>query len=1001
MANIAQPQIEIHYISELKKIFCGRNQQQITQLFKVDSQINDFYYFQIINKNNQIVDLHNRSFEIYLSYIDAKQKQHILAHNSSYAIEDNKLIFQINTYTDKYLEYVTVQKEINITIVETTLPITQVVLRDKALAYPRPYIDGKTIQQIVEYETLTGLNVPVSGSFASGQDISLIPGVQSFALGEGLITMNQNQLVLGQFNVPDAEQAFIIANGTNINNRSNLFTVNYDGTAYLSGVRILTNLDRTNVSELNNDIGYITIDDVPVYSAGAGIEVDNNVISLTAEIPSAVSQLVNDDGYLTAVPSTYALKTDIPLSTSQLVNDDGFISFMQFHIWDENTGRWNWETVTQVALSHDFQKYETEYKLNYEVISGNLNLSAYALKTDIPTNNNQLTNGAGYITNSALDGYATTAWITQQGYLTAVPSTYALKTDIPTDYVTSSALTGYATTGWVEEQGYLTAIPVGIYVDDDRQYFDMTQIDLSNQFYQSEQQIYLNTNAVWSEIQENGYLDDYAQISAIPSAVSQLTNDTGYLSSIVINIDGTDETQMTSLCLDNNFYVYQDMVGIDVNSVYQSMYDSQLFNDFALTSDIPTAVSELTNDTGYITSSALTGISGDKYQTLVTDNTVQTSAYVIQYQPSADIVYNTIQTNNGVLNLNLVSGYESIPTGRVVTFEEWIKPSGELTGVTFASDLNFIGELPSSFTSGDIQVFTRRIIRIDDKKTIQQIAYAYEFEEKIILQPIPSSDPLTFRGLNSTNAVRLHGLKNNVSLQYSKNDGAWTNYTIGDTIQLNKYETVAFSGANNQFSDAYDSLQFAMTGQIEAGGNVMSLMNYSLSCTDYCFDGLFRDCTSLVKAPCLPATSVAERCYNEMFYNTGIIVAPELPATTLADSCYNNMFHDCFSLTASPDLPATTLVDSCYYCMFESCTSLKDAPYIPNVTFGTQSLFQMFYSCSSLSGISVGFTEWGDSNATESWVQNVAENGIFTKPTALSEYNGSDYIPSNWTVVNV
>lgn len=43
-------------------------------------------------------------------------------------------------------------------------------------------------------------------------------------------------------------------------------------------------------------------------------------------------------------------------------------------------------------------------------------LVPYALKTAIPTNNNQLTNGAGYITTSALLGYATEQWISNQGF---------------------------------------------------------------------------------------------------------------------------------------------------------------------------------------------------------------------------------------------------------------------------------------------------------------------------------------------------------------------------------------------------------------------------------------------------------------------------------------------------------------------------------------------------------------------------------------------------------
>jgi len=41
-------------------------------------------------------------------------------------------------------------------------------------------------------------------------------------------------------------------------------------------------------------------------------------------------------------------------------------------------------------------------------------------KPTVPTNNNQLTNGAGYITSSALTGYATESYVTTRGYLTTV-----------------------------------------------------------------------------------------------------------------------------------------------------------------------------------------------------------------------------------------------------------------------------------------------------------------------------------------------------------------------------------------------------------------------------------------------------------------------------------------------------------------------------------------------------------------------------------------------------
>jgi hypothetical protein len=78
------------------------------------------------------------------------------------------------------------------------------------------------------------------------------------------------------------------------------------------------------------------------------------------------------------------------------------------------------------------------------------------------------TNPAGYITSSALYGYATQAWVDAQGYLQAGALTgYATEswvtagfyplTGNPSGFLTSSSLTGYATQSWVTSQGYLTS----------------------------------------------------------------------------------------------------------------------------------------------------------------------------------------------------------------------------------------------------------------------------------------------------------------------------------------------------------------------------------------------------------------------------------------------------------------------------------------------------------------------------------------------------------------
>ena len=105
---------------------------------------------------------------------------------------------------------------------------------------------------------------------------------------------------------------------------------------------------------------------------------------------------------------------------------------------------------------------------------------------------------------------------------------------------------------------------------------------------------------------------------------------------------------------------------------------------------------------------------------------------------------------------------------------------------------------------------------------------------------------------------------------------------------------------------------------------------------DSCYNSMFYGCSSLTKAPALPATTLANYCYSSMFYGcTNLTSAPALPATTLADGCYDSMFYNCTSLTHAPALPATTLADSCYHNMFLGCKSLTQAPALPATTLAS------------------------------------------------------------------
>ena len=176
---------------------------------------------------------------------------------------------------------------------------------------------------------------------------------------------------------------------------------------------------------------------------------------------------------------------------------------------------------------------------------------------------------------------------------------------------------------------------------------------------------------------------------------------------------------------------------------------------------------------------------------------------------------------------------------------------------------------------------------------------------------------------------------------------------------------------------------FSSTVNFIVQGNVMSLLygdNFSgqldLTGKDYAFKDLFTGCTGITNAYklSLPATTLSEGCYKNMFKNcTGMVIAPILLAVTLEDSCYSNMFYGCTSLVEAPELFAATLTDNCYE--------------------------YMFYGCSSLTDIKCLATDITATDCTTNWVNGVASSGTFVKYSTMSSWTaGNDGIPTNWTV---
>lgn len=141
-------------------------------------------------------------------------------------------------------------------------------------------------------------------------------------------------------------------------------------------------------------------DGTAVPSIFDAIPIDN--LSIVRNNNKALS--VNVDGRTIKLDGNGALYVD---ETALSISGGGGVVDSVY--WNNVIGKPSWIGSTKPS-----------YK--YSEIEERPDLSVYALTSSIPTNNNQLTNGAGYITSSALNGYATQTWVEGKKYLTGITS---------------------------------------------------------------------------------------------------------------------------------------------------------------------------------------------------------------------------------------------------------------------------------------------------------------------------------------------------------------------------------------------------------------------------------------------------------------------------------------------------------------------------------------------------------------------------------------------------
>ena len=292
---------------------------------------------------------------------------------------------------------------------------------------------------------------------------------------------------------------------------------------------------------------------------------------------------------------------------------------------------------------------------------------------------------------------------------------------------------------------------------------------------------------------------------------------------------------------------------------------------------------------------------------------------------------------------------------------------------------------------------------------------------------------LTFMNPDTANDIILTLKKNGspaaITLQSSLNNGTnWTDIDMtgvtSQSFSIPAGKKLIFRGNNSTFSQSYnDYYQFQCQSDIYVSGNIMTLVDKTgeslvIPC-NCCFYALFKNMSTLENyGVTLPATTLTNDCYSNLFYGTGITSAPELPALTMTQYCYAWMF--AYSkLVNAPDILArtaalgcctcmfmeagdletppsvlypTSLYDDSYMNMFYYCVKLKESPIIyaePGLNNEDDSMTQMFINCSELSKITTYSTRWTSYNNIQYMFTNIASTGDY--------YNlGQAEIPVGW-----
>ena len=446
------------------------------------------------------------------------------------------------------------------------------------------------------------------------------------------------------------------------------------------------------------------------YATTSSVNATLSIYAKSSDVPTKISQLTDDVGYLTSIPSEYvidselnivlapyALIADIPTKVSQLDNDKGYLTSIPE------------EYITETELTNKgyATTAEVDQKIADAAISGTVDLTDYALKTEVPTSTSQLTNDSNFLTVIPYE-YVTESELENE-LINKVDkvSGKGLSTNDLTDemvakidnaatqaYVTNAIaeaqldgsdvdLSGLATKDELNEKAPLTHSHNISDVSDLQTALD-SKVDAV-----SGKSLVSNTEIVRLASVDN--YDDTEIRGLIPTKVSQLLNDRNYLTSVPSEY--VTETDL----IDKGYATIDEVDQKITDAVTNGTVD---LSDYALKTEVPTSTSQLTNDSNfltsipseYVTETVLNNITG----VLSTLETSNKSTIVDAINELVNIVsklqniqvFGEIVTSTDSLELaEGTQGTINVKMDRFVTHNQTVTLSSDNPGVTISPEV--------------------------------------------------------------------------------------------------------------------------------------------------------------------------------------------------------------------------------------------------------------------------------------------------------------------------